>query len=61
MANQKALCSHRSVDNPIVMEVFRKLREANIDAWVSVLTVAVADFKPTGRSYQHFLQKIGRT
>ena len=34
MANPKAFCSHRSVDKPIVMEVFRKLREAGIDAWV---------------------------
>ena len=34
MANPKAFCSHRSVDKPIVMEVFRKLREAGVDAWV---------------------------
>ena len=34
MANPKAFCSHRSVDKPVVMEVFRKLREAGIDAWV---------------------------
>ena len=34
MENPKAFCSHRSVDKPRVMEVFRKLREAGIDAWV---------------------------
>ena len=35
MANPKAFCSHRSVNKPLVMEVFRKLREAaGIDAWV---------------------------